>query len=1133
MALRALRILAAAWAAIVLSAGARPEAPVGAYQHLCTLIALPWDAFTHVPAAEVPPMAADGGATFQTSYTGFTVPAHAAFQHAANQWAGLVSSPIPIRIMAEFKSMGTGVLAAAGTTCLGANFSGASFTDTWYPDALTDRLTGTQSNCGSAEITVQLNNTVNWYYGTDGRPGSGQYDFVTVVGHEIAHGLGFYGSASVTNGQGSYGYQGFPDVYDRFVVTETGAPVLAAFVNPSGELGTQLSHSYAVGNVRGPGVYFSGSATNAANGGLSVRLYTNTTWQAGSSYSHLDENTYPAGHADSLMTYALAAAEAIHHPGNVPLGMFKDMGWSTCPASLSATSAIVAAGVSSGSVALTIEPNCAWSAATASSFVTLTGAASGMGSGTVSYQVAANATGSPRQGTIRASGVTFTISQSANANAIALSPSTLRFAGTNNGGTLSPMTVPQTVTVTASGAGPITWAAAANQPWVQITGGSGTGSGTFTVGMINPDNVLGATTRATATITVTSANAGNSPRTIAVTLSLTSALGAPFGQVDAPAQHATDVVGAIGITGWALDDVAVTRVKVYRTCLGMDDPNSCQVILGRNVVWIGDAAFLPGARPDVEAAFPTVPNAHAAGWGMQILTNMLPSIPNGPDGPNGQLYGGQGAVTLYAFAFDVEGRVVLLGRSSDPASPDVATPTVITLGNDAIAQPFGTIDTPALGATVSGTIANFGWVLTPDANTAGGDALDIQMAPSGSGMVVYIDGLATATVAYNQCRGTVGNPPPPGVYCDDDIANIFGNTTPQAPLTSRTANQTRYRNLDATRSAIGAYVLDTTTLTNGLHTIAWGVADSAGRGEGIGSRFFTVFNSGADAPLSAACSVRGAACSVSSARRASALAEVPIASGAVYARTGFQLGAPWQELRADADGVRHARIPEMGRIELAFDDNVDHAYLVANGTLRDLPVGSTLQARGFAWAPGPGYLGPYTLAFLRGDARTDVLVTVGTVDVTDTAAVRMHVDKAVQSAGVPSAQRLMRVEGPALSPSTSLGAGERSVRVEGWALDPLAGLGSGVGAVHVWARRVQGPESRVPGAASPVFLGSAQLDLSRPDVATAHGAPFHHAGFALQSTVALPPGDYEITAYVWLERTGRWEDARTVRLTIR
>ncbi len=678
------------------------------------------------------------------------------------------------------------------------------------------------------------------------------------------------------------------------------------------------------------------------------------------------------------------------------------------------------------------------------------------------------------------------------------SPTTLQFGAINTGGgTLGSKTGSQQVTLTQTGTGTVGWTATANQPWLQVTSGSGTGTGRFTVSVVSAAG-LPATGTVTGTLTVAAPAALSNPTvTITLTLSAPNTTSAPFGQVDTPLQSATGVVGAIGVTGWALDDVGVASVRIYRNCLGFDNSDSCQEILGQSVVFVGEAAFLAGARPDVEVAFPSFPNTHAAGWGMQILTNMLPHL------PNGQLYGGQGALTVYVIATDLEGRVKVLGRSSDPASSEFAVPTFLTMGNDTIAKPFGTIDTPALGATVSGTIANFGWVLTPDSNTVA-DAGDILMALSGAGIVVYIDGIPTATVAYNQCRGTVGTPVPGGAFCNDDIASIFGQPTPRALFTPRSSNPTRYRNLDAGRAAIGAYVLDTTTLSNGLHTIAWGVKDSATREEGIGSRFFTVLNSGADAVASdQPAQVRALA---------SAIEGLPASAGPVWGRTGFGLTTPWQVIVPDAEGQRYVRMPEMGRAELWFEAGVEAGYLVVNGTLRDLPVGSTLLERRFAWAPGPGYLGTYTLAFLRDGERTDVQVTIAParVAVPGESAVRMHLDRATQVSG-------------------------RQVTVEGWALDPDAPIGSGVGAVHVWARKRA--TCGVRGAACAeiasefIFLGTADLGIARPDVAAAHGAPFSHAGFRLMATV--PEGEWEVTAYVWVERTGRFEDARSATVIVR
>jgi hypothetical protein len=304
--------------------------------------------------------------------------------------------------------------------------------------------------------------------------------------------------------------------------------------------------------------------------------------------------------------------------------------------------------------------------------------------------------------------------------------------------------------------------------------------------------------------------------------------------VDTPVQSAGGVVGAVGVTGWVVDDVGVTGVKVYRNCLGFDDPASCQVILGNSVVFIGDAAFVPGARPDVAAAFSTYPAANNAGWGYSLLTNMLPDV------TKSLAYGGQGTLNLYAFATDFDGHITLLGRNQTDH-----TATSITMTNASIAKPFGSIDTPAQGATVSGVFTNFGWVLTPD------DGTGIMMPANGSTITVYIDGIARGTVTYNQCRGNVGNPVPGGVYCNDDVSNIFGNLIPQPTLATRTSNPTLYRNLDAGFAAIASFDIDSTTLTNGMHSIAWGVTDSAGRVEGIGSRNFFVLN-GAPAPATVA-----------------------------------------------------------------------------------------------------------------------------------------------------------------------------------------------------------------------------------------------------------------------------------------
>lgn len=538
-------------------------------------------------------------------------------------------------------------------------------------------------------------------------------------------------------------------------------------------------------------------------------------------------------------------------------------------------------------------------------------------------------------------------------------PASLAFGVTRDGaqGDIITLTPAQMIRVSST-LGWLAWTATSNQPWVQITNGSGIGDGQFSVAIINPGNVLAGSTSATATITIVPGNAEYGVTTMTVTLKVDLTGGAgtlpPFGQVDTPVQGASGVVGAIGVSGWALDDVGVSAVKIYRNCLAFENQANCQTVGGLPVVYIADAVFVPGARPDVEADFPTNPQAYRAGWGLMVLTNMLPSI------PDSLMYGGKGQLTLYVFAKDLEGNLTLLGRSWK----DDHTPTTLTLANDTIAKPFGVIDTPEQGQTVGGTLPNFGWAVTPD------DGSGIFVPTDGSTMQVYIDGVAIGNVSYNQCRGSVGNPVPDGLYCNDDVANIFGNLTPQAPFTTRTANLTEYRNLDAGRGAIGAFVLDTTRLSNAVHTIAWSVTDSAGRVDGIGSRFFTVLNGMGDAAAVAADSapvVLGSEASV---------AAFPVDTRRVWTRDSYDLAKPWRMVAPASDGVRHVSIRELGRVEVYLGAGVETGFVAANGTLRALPPGSQLRNGDFSWAPGPGYIGEYKLIFIRNGRQVPVTVRI-------------------------------------------------------------------------------------------------------------------------------------------------------------
>ncbi|MDP9394704.1 MAG: hypothetical protein M3Q27_10860 [Actinomycetota bacterium] len=255
-------------------------------------------------------------ATFQVTYTGFTPEAKAAFQRAVNLWASKLNSPVPITVKASFEPLGEGVLGSAGPTNIWRDFAGAPRAGTWYVDAIANKRAGRQLDPSPDIVARFSSNFTNWHFGTAAAP-AGKYDFTSVVMHELGHGIGFLGAGNVANGTGTVRVAGMPVSYDRY--TETGVDKkLLSFADNSSALATALKS----GNV-----WFDSTRVRNANGSKRAKLYAPGTWQPGSSYSHLDETTYPPGTAHSLMTPRLGAAETIREPGAISRAILLDLGW--------------------------------------------------------------------------------------------------------------------------------------------------------------------------------------------------------------------------------------------------------------------------------------------------------------------------------------------------------------------------------------------------------------------------------------------------------------------------------------------------------------------------------------------------------------------------------------------------------------------------------------------------------------------------------------------------------------------------------------------------------------------------------------------------------------------------------------
>jgi hypothetical protein len=464
-------------------------------------------------------------------------------------------------------------------------------------------------------------------------------------------------------------------------------------------------------------------------------------------------------------------------------------------------------------------------------------------------------------------------------------------------------------------AGQPCWTASSDLPFLVVSPASGCGGASLTVSLTS--GAIPSLGDYAGSIRITAPNASNSPQFVSVYASLKSSSTPPSGAVDTPANGAI-VSGSIAVTGWAIDDIGVARVTICRSPISGESvpPNgSC----GANQIYVGDAVSIDDARPDIETYSNTTPLNYRAGWGFLVLTNMLPNQ-------------GNGVFTLHMRAIDAEGQSGALGSR------------VIDVRNSTSGEPFGAIDTPAQGETIGGNnYANFGWVLSR-----------VRRAdpPGGGRVFVYIDGTAVGS--------------PGGWNSRADLTQLF----PGYP---------------GIGTALGVFSFNTLAYSNGVHTIVWVVSDNAGVTSGVGSRFFSVFNAGN--PLteeaSAGSAMRPAGPDLG--RRVDELGGRAVAA-AVGVREGFAPAAPIRSATLGIDGMRRVSTMERDRIEIHVNPRTNDmktaglapasasrraaeyaGYMVVDGTLRELPIGSSFDpSRGaFYWQPGLGYVGNYDLLFVR------------------------------------------------------------------------------------------------------------------------------------------------------------------------
>ena len=264
------------------------------------------------------PVAANTGSSAKVTYVFnytegaqyWTPEAKAALQESADQVAAyiVVSQPVTLtfNVSAE-NEPDSDTMASAGSDLTSSR---AGFYNTVVQNKI---LTGVDSNGAAADGDIDVNFGTGYAFGDT--VSASQYDFESTMMHEMLHAYGFL-SYTYEPGDNNDTYW---TKFDSFIGTRSGTKVIS--LN-----GYKFNTAYNTNLTGGNGgLYFLGPNAIAAYGGP-VPLYTPNPWEAGSSVSHLDDDTFTD--SDAMLMNAMAGTGlGIRTLSTVELGILKDLGY--------------------------------------------------------------------------------------------------------------------------------------------------------------------------------------------------------------------------------------------------------------------------------------------------------------------------------------------------------------------------------------------------------------------------------------------------------------------------------------------------------------------------------------------------------------------------------------------------------------------------------------------------------------------------------------------------------------------------------------------------------------------------------------------------------------------------------------
>ncbi len=275
--------------------------------------------------------------TFKFTMNGTAPPAGLtdALNNAAQRWNNYLKISVPIKV--NLFLINTTLVPFSGLTLANGrkNFTHAPVANFIYPTSLANQLAGSELNVGEQDMDIYINLATPMYFGT-GKPPSNQEDFITLIMHEIGHGLGFYSDGYVNSSNiGSFGNippaaispittsfpwhgnDSVPAIYDKYIIKKSGNHLVGIAANNSTILGDSIK--FTTNYFDGPGY------ANAANGGKPIKLSGGTgTYTLGVDLLHLNDDV-----CNSIMSYCWGLGDTVRAPAVWEIGILNEMGWMT------------------------------------------------------------------------------------------------------------------------------------------------------------------------------------------------------------------------------------------------------------------------------------------------------------------------------------------------------------------------------------------------------------------------------------------------------------------------------------------------------------------------------------------------------------------------------------------------------------------------------------------------------------------------------------------------------------------------------------------------------------------------------------------------------------------------------------